>query len=134
MRKEIRGSKMLQRIGLALIFLWSLESCSPTGPVFCKTICGGFIAANEPLYTCEEYRLIESLWIQEIQTKIPDACQNLAGYVSWEMPGFSSLIYVDPKTKKELQRRFNPQAQGMADGLVARTDSRSPKMLLARPN
>ena len=81
-----------------------LLSCGQAtqNPVFCKTVCGSFIAAWNPIYSCETYRKIEVLWLQDIQTKIPDACQNIAGYVSWEMPGFSSLVHVDRQTKKEL--------------------------------
>lgn len=87
----------------AALLAIAVSGCgSQSVPVFCKTICGGFVAAWNPIYSCNDYRMIEALWIGEIQSKIPDACQNVAGYVSWEMPGFSSLIYVEPVTKKEL--------------------------------
>jgi hypothetical protein len=87
-------------------FLLAAASFSACGTLdktsYCKTVCGSIVASENPVYSCDEYRKIEVLWLQEIQAKIPDACQTISGYVSWELPGFSSLIYVDRETKKEL--------------------------------
>lgn len=80
------------------IVLMSLAvGCGPTTtyrePTFsCRTPCGASIIAQNgyPVFSCDEYALVESLLVGEIADQFPDACRSFQGVTIWEMPGWST--------------------------------------------